>query len=317
MTHSPPTITVIGSFAVGLTMRAPRFPVAGETLIGTDFDMGPGGKGSNQAVGAARLGAEAELVAVIGQDLFGDLAMELYQREGVGTRYLRRTAERNTGVGFITLNAAGENHIVLDMGANHLLSVADVDQAEPLIARSDAVLSVLEINPATAAHGLGLARRHGAITILNPAPAQPLGDALLSVVDVLTPNESELRILSGLAPDDPTDTLELARRLLERGVRHLVVTRGSQGALVISAGGAAQPVAGVPVKVVDTTGAGDAFTCALGVALAEAGTADPASVLKAAQFAVYAGALACTKLGVVPALPTRAEVEALRKATAG
>jgi ribokinase len=315
---SRPRITVVGSFAVGLTMRAARFPVAGETLLGTDFDMGPGGKGSNQAVGSARLGAEVELVAVIGQDLFGDLALELYQRESVGITHLRRTAERNTGVGFITLNAAGENHIVLDMGANHLLSAEDVDLAEPLIARSDAVLSVLEINPATAAHGLRLARRHGAITILNPAPAQPLGDDLLSVVDVLTPNESELRILSGLPPDDPTDILELARGLLARGVRHLVVTRGSQGALVISASGdAAQAVAGVPVTVVDTTGAGDAFTCALGVALAEAGAADGASVLAAVRFAVYAGALACTRLGVVPALPTRAEVEALRQSRPG
>jgi len=263
-------------------------------------------------VGAARLGAEVELVAVIGQDLFGDVAIDLYQREGVGVAHLRRTAERNTGVGFITLNAAGENHIVLDMGANHLLSTEDVDLAEPLIARSDAVLSVLEINPATAAHGLRLARKHGAITILNPAPAQPLSDDLLSVVDVLTPNESELRILSGLPPDDPTDTLELARRLLARGVRHLVVTRGGEGALVISAGADPQAVAGVPVTVVDTTGAGDAFTCALGVALAEAGVADEASVLAAVRFAVYAGALACTRLGVVPALPTRAEVEALR-----
>ena len=315
MSNPHPLLTVVGSFAVGLTMRAARFPVAGETLLGTDFDMGPGGKGSNQAVGAARLGAEVELVAVIGQDLFGDMAMALYQREGVGVALLRRTAERNTGVGFITLNAAGENHIVLDMGANHLLSTEDVDMAEPLIARSDAVLSVLEIDPATAAHGLGLARRHGAITILNPAPAQPLSDDLLSVVDVLTPNESELRILSGLPPDDPTDMMELARRLLARGVRHLVVTRGGEGALVISAGGGpAQAVAGVPVTVVDTTGAGDAFTCALGVALAEAGAADEASVLAAVRFAVYAGALACTRLGVVPALATRAEVEALRQA---
>jgi ribokinase len=319
MPNARPLITVVGSFAVGLTMRAARFPVAGETLLGTDFDMGPGGKGSNQAVGAARLGAMTELVAVIGQDLFGDVAMDLYRREGVGAAHVRRTAERNTGVGFITLNAAGENHIVLDMGANHLLSAEDVDRAEPLIARSAAVLSVLEIDPATAAHGLRLGRKHGAITILNPAPAQPLTDELLSVVDVLTPNESELRILSGLAPDDPTDTLELAGRLLARGVRHLVVTRGSRGALLISAGGATQAVPGVPVTVVDTTGAGDAFTCALAVALAEGGGADKtggateASLLAAARFAVYAGALACTRLGVVPALPTRAELEALRQ----
>lgn len=299
-------ITVVGSFAVGLTLRAPRFPVAGETLIGSDFDMGPGGKGSNQAVGAARLGAESHLVAVIGQDLFGDVAVDLYQREGVGTAHLRRTAERNTGVGFITLNAAGENHIVLDMGANHLLSPADVDAAEDLIASSQAVLTVLEISPAAAGRAMTLARKHGVISILNPAPAQPLGDEVLSEVDVLTPNESELRLLSGLAPDDPADTVELAHALQRRGVRQVVVTRGSRGALVVDASGGTHHIPGVPVTVVDTTGAGDAFTCALGVALAEG-----QPLLAAVGFAARAGALAVTKLGVIPALPTRAAVEAL------
>src|SRR5712692_1852635 len=212
MADQRPIITVVGSFALGLTLRAPRFPVAGETLIGSDFDMGPGGKGSNQAVGAARLGAESHRVAVIGADAFGEVALDLYRREMVEAAHVRRTPERNTGVGFITLNAAGENHIVLDMGANHLLSPEDVDQAEDLIAGSDAVLSVLEIQAATAARAMTLARRHNVISILNPAPAQPLDDALLGAVDVLTPNESELRILSGLAPDDPTATLELAHR---------------------------------------------------------------------------------------------------------
>jgi ribokinase len=313
MSAARPVITVVGSFAVGLTLRAPRFPVAGETLVGTDFDMGPGGKGSNQAVGAARLGAESHLVAVIGADAFGDMAVDLYRREGVGTTHLRRTAERNTGVGFITLNAAGENHIVLDMGANHLLSPADVDAAEALIAGSRAVLTVLEISPATAGHALRLARQHGVLSILNPAPAQPLDDALLAAVDVLTPNESELRILCGLSPDDRSDTVELGHRLQRRGVRQLVVTRGSRGALVVTADGGTHHVPGVEVQVVDTTGAGDAFTCALAVALAESGRAnDPAGLLEAARFATYAGALAVTRLGVIPALPTRAEVEALR-----
>jgi ribokinase len=301
-----PIITVVGSFAVGLTLRAPRFPVAGETLIGSDFDMGPGGKGSNQAVGAARLGAESHLVAVIGTDAFGEVALELYRHEMVDATHVRRTAERNTGVGFITLNAAGENHIVLDMGANHLLGPQDVDRAEELIARSAVVLSVLEINAATAAHAMALARRHGVISILNPAPAQPLGDELLSAVDVLTPNESELRILAGLAPDDPTDTLELAHRLQRRGVRQLVVTRGRQGALVVEADGTTHQVPGRPVTVVDTTGAGDAFTSALAVALAE-----QQPLLAAVRFATVAGALACTRLGVIPALPNRADVEVL------
>ncbi len=312
MSDHRPVITVVGSFAVGLTLRAPRFPVAGETLIGSDFDMGPGGKGSNQAVGAARLGAESHLVAVIGTDSFGDMALDLYRRESVGATHVRRTADRNTGVGFITLNAAGENHIVLDMGANHLLSPEDVDAAEDLIARSDAVLSVLEIEPATAARAMALARRHHVLSILNPAPAQALGDNPISLgkivaeVDVLTPNESELRLLSGLPPDDPTDTLELAHRLQRRGVRQLVVTRGGRGALVVATDGSTHAVSGVPVDVVDTTGAGDAFTSALAVALAE-----QRPLLEAVRFATVAGALACTRLGVIRALPNRAEVEVL------
>jgi ribokinase len=309
MRGAKPKITVVGSFAVGLTLRAPRFPVKGETIIGSDFDIGPGGKGSNQAVGAARLGAESQLVAVIGEDIFGEVAVKLYQQEGVGVSHLRRTAERNTGVGFITLNAEGDNHIVLDMGANHLLSPADVEAAEDLIAASDVVLSVLEIAPETAARGMALARQHGAISILNPAPAQPLSAEHLANVDVLTPNESELRILLGLAPDDATDTLELAHRLQKQGVKNLVVTRGAQGALIIAETGAVEHVPGFSVNVVDTTGAGDAFTCALGVALAEG-----QALAEAVRFAAGAGALACTQLGVIPALPTRAAVDELVRA---
>jgi ribokinase len=306
MKHARPVVTVVGSFAVGLTLRAPRFPVRGETLIGSDFDMGPGGKGSNQAVGAARLGAESHFVACIGNDLFGEIGTRLYAAEGIGIEHLRCTAERNTGVGFITLNAAGDNHIVLDPGANALLSPADVDAAEPLIAQSDVVLSVLEIPAATAGRAMALARRHSATAILNPAPATQLDDSVLDQVDVLTPNSSELRILLGLPPDDPTDTLTLAHRLQARGVRTLVVTLGGDGALLVRADGSTEQVPGARVTVVDTTGAGDAFTCALGVALAEG-----QALAEAVRFATRAGALACTRLGVIPALPRRAEVEAL------
>lgn len=309
MKHERPVVTVVGSFAVGLTLRAPRFPVAGETLIGSDFDMGPGGKGSNQAVGAARLGAESHFVACIGTDLFGDLAVKLYADEGVQTAHLHRSQARNTGVGFITLNAAGDNHIVLDMGANELLAPADVDAAEELIAQSDVVLSVLEIPPASAGRAMELARRHGVTAILNPAPAAKLDDSILRQVDVLTPNNSELRILLGLPPDDPTDTLTLAHRLQARGVRNLVVTLGGDGALIVGEDGAATRVLGARVPVVDTTGAGDAFTCAFGVALAE-GKPLPDAV----RFATRAGALACTKLGVIPALPQRSAVDALLQA---
>jgi ribokinase len=306
MKNKRPVVTVVGSFAVGLTLRAPRFPVRGETLIGSDFDMGPGGKGSNQAVGAARLGAESHLVACIGTDLFGDIAVKLYESENVRTTHLQRTTQRNTGVGFITLDMQGDNHIVLDPGANALLSPAAVDAAEELIAASDIVLSVLEIPTKTAGRALTLARRHGVMAILNPAPATQLDDSVLRQIDVLTPNASELRILLGLAPDDPTNTLTLAHRLQGRGVRNLVVTLGAEGALIVYKDGSTEHVASTPVNVVDTTGAGDAFTCALGVSLAEG-----KSLLEAVQFAAHAGALACTHLGVIPALPYRHEVESL------
>ena len=298
-----PVITVVGSFAIGMTLRTQRMPVFGETLVGSDFDMGPGGKGSNQAVGVARLGAQAHCAGVIGADKLGEIATDLYAREGVDSTWLQQTTTMATGVGFIILNAEGENSIILDMGANELMDSAFVDQVEEQIARSDVVMSVLEIPVAAAAQAMALGKKHGVRTILNPAPATALDTSVLQNVDYLTPNETELRILLGLAPDDPTDTLELARQLRARSVGNLIVTRGEKGALLLTGDGQ-QSVAGVPVDVVDTTGAGDAFNAGLAVALAEG-----KSLEQAASFANRCGALACQRLGVVPALATRAMVE--------
>jgi ribokinase len=300
-----PIITVVGSFAVGMTIRTNHMPVFGETLRGSDFDMGPGGKGSNQAVGAARLGADSTFAGLIGNDKLGEIAVELYAAEGVNTAYLRRTSAQATGVGIIILNQAGDNGIILDMAANTLLDAAFVDGVEPQLARSDIVLSVLEIPVAAAARAMELGRRHGVRTLLNPAPAAPLDQTVLQNVDVLTPNETELRILLGLRPDDPTPTLTLARQLQARGVKTIVVTRGEQGALIL-AGDSVIEAPGVSVEVVDTTGAGDAFNAALAVALAEG-----QPLQAAVRFANCAGALACTKLGVIPALAERAAVERL------
>lgn len=300
MTLPKAVITVVGSFAVGMTIRAPHFPVAGETLLGSDFDMGPGGKGSNQAVATARLGAESHLVAKVGQDLFAQMAIDLYRQEGVDTRHLYHTSARATGVGFITLNREGENHIVLDMGANELLSPEDVYAAEAQIARSHVVLSVLEIRPESAAAAMALGRRHGAITILNPAPATVLDEAIFPLIDVLTPNESELRILLGRQPNDPVESGELAMELLAKGVRQLVITRGAKGALLVDTSGAVTHFPAIPAKVVDTTGAGDAFNGALAVALGEGKV-----LADAVRYALHAGAYACTRLGVIPALPYR------------
>ncbi len=298
-----PVITVVGSFAVGMTLRTHRMPVFGETLVGSDFDMGPGGKGSNQAVGVARLGAEAHLAGIIGDDRLGEIAIDLYGQEGVGASFLHRTTEMATGVGFIVLNHDGENGIILDMGANELMDSAFVDQVEAQIARSDVVMSVLEIPVEAAARAMALGKKHGVRTILNPAPATALDESVLQNVDYLTPNETELRILLGLAPDDPADTVELARRLRARGVGNLIVTMGEKGALILTEDGT-ETVDGVQVEVVDTTGAGDAFNAGLAVALAEG-----KSLSSAVHFANRCGAFACRALGAVTALATRAMVD--------
>ncbi|MCX6080575.1 MAG: ribokinase [Chloroflexi bacterium] len=298
-------ITVVGSFAVGMTLRTSRMPIFGETLIGSDFDMGPGGKGSNQAVGVARLGAESHLVGIIGDDKLGEIATDLYAQEGVNTTHLKITKELATGVGFIILDQEGRNGIILDMSANQLMDEAFVDLAEDQIARSKVVMTVLEIPVAAAARAMELGRKHGILTVLNPAPAAPLSDQVLQNVDVITPNETELRILLGLAPDDPTSTLELAYRLRDRGAKNILVTMGDRGSLVLTQTLEVQ-VPSVQVKVVDTTGAGDSYNAGLAIALSEG-----KDIVEAARFAACTGALACTHLGVIPSLPARAAVEEL------
>jgi len=295
-----PVITVVGSFAVGMTLRTGRMPIFGETLIGSDFDMGPGGKGSNQAVAVARLGANVYFAGIIGDDKLGEIATELYAREGVNTTYLHCTSAMATGAGFIILNQQGENGIILDMGANELMDERFVEGVEQQIARSDVVMSVLELPLSAAAAAMRLGREHGVRTILNPAPATALGPDVLQNVDYLTPNETELRILLGLEPDDATPTRRLAQRLRDMGVRNLVVTMGSAGALVLSDQVETQIPAPV-VDVVDTTGAGDAFNAGLAIALAEG-----KALSEAVRFAIATGAIACQKLGVIPSLATRA-----------
>lgn len=302
-----PIITVVGSFAVGMTLRTTRMPLFGETLIGADFDMGPGGKGSNQAVGTARLGARSYFAGIIGDDKLGEIASDLYAAEGVDATYLHKTTEMATGAGFIILNERGENGIILDMGANKLMDAAFVDGIEAQIARSDVVMSVLELPVAAAARAMALGRKHGVRTILNPAPATRLGDEVLATVDYLTPNETELRILLGLEPGDRTPTIDLAQEMRRRGVGNLIVTMGEDGALALT-DHEQFIVPRLQVEVVDTTGAGDAFNSGLALALAEG-----RPLLEAVRFANCAGALACTRLGVIPGLATRAEVDALYK----
>lgn len=301
-TERRPHLTIVGSYAVGLTLRTDRFPAPGETVLGRDFDRGPGGKGSNQAIQAARLGASVDLIASVGSDEFGDAAVELYRQERVGTDHLVRSTRTNTGVGFIVLSAEGENVIILDPGANQELSHTHLVAATEAFRRSSVVVAQLEIPASTALRAMELGREAGATTVLNPAPAQPLPSDRLHAVDVLTPNAVELRTLLGATAASDVPEVELCRSALELGVRAVVLTRGQRGALVVEPDREYE-VPALRVDAVDTTGAGDAFTACLSVELAAGNTLE-----KAVRFASVAGAHACLRLGVVPALGTRREL---------
>jgi ribokinase len=302
-----PTVTVVGSFCVDILIRADRLPVWGETLIGRDFYLGPGGKGGNQAAGSARMGAKTHFVTAVGDDDFSRLAFDLAAAEGIDPAYIVKIPGARTSVGFGLLDPAGRSACITDLAALAKMDAAFVARAQPAIADCDVVITMLENPLQAAAEAIRLGRAHGKLTILNPAPAMVLEDAILRDCDLVTPNESELRVLLGLPPDDPTDDLALARRLRRRGVVNLIVTLGPRGALILSDQGE-QHVPGVPVDVVDTTGAGDAFNAALAVALAE-----KKSLPDAVRLANCAGALACTKLGSIPAMGRREQVESLRR----
>lgn len=299
-----PRIVVVGSFVVGLTIRVPRAPVLGEALIGDLFDLGPGGKGTNQAIAAARQGAHVDLVACIGSDIFADFAIDLYQRERIALDHVHRIANVNTGVGLVTLLPSGENSIVGHLGANMHLRPEHVDAAESLIAQSDVVMTQYEASFETVARAMELGHKHGKLTIWNPAPAKSFDRDMLKHVDLMTPNESETRILLGLAPDDPRPTEQLARGLLDLGVKRVVVTLGEHGSLIVTAGGS-QIVPPLTIKALDATGAGDSFNAALAVRLAQG-----MDLPNAAREANAAGAYTCMHLGVIDGLPTRDELAA-------
>ncbi len=298
-----PHIVVVGSYATGLTMKTERIPGSGETLLGTGYRVDFGGKGSNQAVGAARLGAHVDFVAKIGSDAFGEMALSLYREEDVDTKFILRTKDAPTGVGFIVVEAStGHNAIVIDPGANDLLGRADVTSAKSAIASAKVVMTQLETPVEAAESALALGRANGAITILNPAPVRPLPDSVLSLIDILTPNESEARILAGKPPNLQIEPEAVARELLNRGVKNVVMTLGEKGALWIG-DSSQEHFPAVLVTPVDTTGAGDSFNAGMAVALANG-----ESIENAIRFGVITGAMAVTKEGVIPSLPRRAEV---------
>ncbi len=300
---SAPRIVVVGSANTDLVVKLPRLPRPGETMLGGEFLIAPGGKGANQAVAAARLGADTTFIGCLRGDQFGDDVFAAIAGAGVDPRYICRADERHTGVGLIMVGPDGENMIGVASGANHHLFPEHLDAARAAFDGAQAVLSQLEVPPETILHSAELAAEYCARFILNPAPAAPLPQELFARVSILVPNRVELAFHTGL----PTGTLEevtaAAASLLARGVGAVVTTLGPEGAIVFSADGAAHFPA-PPVHAVDATAAGDTFCGALAVLLAEG-----SDLHDAVRYAVAAASLSVTRLGAIPSIPTRAEVE--------
>lgn len=298
-----PRILVIGSANVDFTVAVPRLPHEGETVLGGTLHVSHGGKGANQAVAARRLGSEVRFVGCLGRDTHGDLIAEQLTGEGIPADGLVRVGEADTGIALIVVDDKGRNQIAVAPGANLRLLPELAGRHAPLVAWAQVLLCQLEIPIPTVEWALATARGHGVLTILNPAPAQPLPDTLLSMVDCVTPNASEATILSEVPVEGPETATEAAQRLLARGAGRAIITLGAQGALFCD-GTSALHFPAFPVQAVDTTGAGDVFNGALAVGLAAGGTWEEAIPLANA-----AAALACTKRGAQTSLPSRIEVE--------
>lgn len=301
-------IVVVGSANVDLVVQAPHIPRPGETVLGRDFVMALGGKGANQAVGVARLGAEVVFLARVGKDSFGDQCLEGYAREGINTSYISLDPEEATGVALIVVANDGENSIAVASGANMRLKPELIADASEAFEGADGVLLQLEIPIETVVEAARIGRKHGIPVVLNPAPAQPLQSELLSLVDVLTPNRIELAQLLGVSENEvmAMDDERLAKHALGLGVPSVVITLGKEGALAAGSWGWTR-VPSFAVETVDTTAAGDAFNAGLAVALGRGGSNLP----EATRYACACGALATTKFGAQPSLPDEEAVQHL------
>jgi len=296
-------VTVVGSYIVALVMDVDRFPVEGETVFGRNYHETHGGKGSNMAVAAVRLGGRVSFVGKVGRDSHGQAFLDLLRTEGVDATGVSRSDTQPTATGVILFSSRGTNAIVIDHGANGELSPSDVVAHAALMGAEDVVISPLEIPLDAARAAAELIRRQGGKAILNPAPAQDLRGQDLSAFFALTPNETEVRVCLGLMPDDPTPMETLANQLLALGAPHVIVTLGAQGVLWTSAEGARR-IPALPVKAIDAVGAGDAFNAGLAV-----GLADGQSMLDAICLGVTAASLSTEKRETIDSYPRRAEVD--------
>jgi len=294
---------VVGSSNTDMIVRLARLPRPGETLIGGEFLTAAGGKGANQAVGAARAGGRVTLIARVGRDVFGDQALAGLRRERIDVRHVVRDRSAPSGVALIFVAKDGENSIAVASGANAELSPADIRKSAGVIRAAAMLVMQLETPAATVRAAAEVAASAGVRVILNPAPARALPDALLKRISILTPNETEAETLTGIKVTGPSAAAKACASLRARGVRTVIVTLGSRGAFLADVDGQ-RLVPGFKVKAVDTTAAGDIFNGALAVALAE-GQALQAAV----RFANAAAALSVTRLGAQPSAPKRREVD--------
>lgn len=296
-------ILVVGSSNTDMVIKARHLPRPGETIMGGTFFMNPGGKGANQAVAVARLGGQVTFICKTGSDIFGHQSQQLFEEEGINTSYIFSDSEHPSGVALITVDNKAENCIVVASGANANLLPSDLIKAEEAIEQADLVLLQLEIPMQTVEHVVETAFRMGKKVILNPAPAHPLSSVLLQHLYLITPNETEAEMISGVKITDEASAVEAARALSEMGVQNVIITLGSKGALAYYNGGV-DFVPALKVDAVDTTAAGDVFNGALTVALSEG-----RSLTDAVRFACKASAISVTRVGAQASAPYRNEVD--------
>jgi ribokinase len=297
-------IVVVGSTNMDMVVKTNHIPVPGETVLSGSFFMNPGGKGANQAVAVARLGGNISFVSKVGNDVFGKQSSQLFDEEGINTFYILADDELPSGVALITVDQAGENSIVVASGANANLFPRDLTEALPEIASADIVLMQLEIPLETVQFVASYAASHGVRVVLDPAPANTLSPDLLAHIDIITPNQTEAEILSGMKVTGVESAKKAARLIYKKGAKNVVVTMGTLGA-VICQGTKTQVIPARKVEALDSTAAGDVFNGALAVALSEGKT-----LTEAVEFACVASAISVTRMGAQPSIPYRNELVA-------
>lgn len=296
-------ILVVGSSNTDMVIKAAHLPRPGETILGGTFFMNPGGKGANQAVAIARLGGPVTFICKTGSDIFGHQSQQLFEEEGINTSYIFSDSVHPSGVALITVDEQAENCIVVASGANANLLPSDLEKAEEAIEKADLVLMQLEVPMETVRFVADMAWEKGKKVILNPAPAHPLPPELLRHLYLITPNETEAEMISGVKITDESSAIEAARVLSAMGVQNVIITLGSKGALLYC-DGKSERVPAWKVEAVDTTAAGDVFNGALTVALSEG-----RDLKEATRFACKASAISVTRVGAQSSAPYRNEVD--------